>query len=313
MRNWLLGAALLAVLLSLVTGLTQVNSGERGVVLRFGRVVDVAGPGLYIGWPWGIDRVERVAVDRVRRVTVGYNDRDSEDLGLSTLPGQLLTGDHNLVNIQVVLDYAIDDKEVELYVLYGDQADGLVARAAEAVLAEWSAGRSVDEVLLTGKVVLPRYLVAETQKRIAPYQLGVQIKLANVAHLFPPKEVKAAFDDVTRAQAEMETQRFEADQEADRLKHEALTEIFHLEKMASARAGEALTLAEAQARAFGKSVEMYHLLRKNNPNYLAMVWWQEMNRMFARIRETGRIELLDDKLAADGVDILQSPILPKKN
>jgi modulator of FtsH protease HflK len=313
MRYLLLIVAAVVVVFTVLTSFTQVNSGERGVVYRFGRVIRVAGPGLHVGLPWGIDRVERVAVDRVRRVTVGYSGSDSEDIGLATPPGQLLTGDHNLVNVQVVLDYQVDPSEVEQFVLYGDQADGLVARVAEAVLAEWSAARSVDVVLLTGKVALPGFLVEETQRRMAPYKLGVQIKTANVTHLFPPKEVKAAFDDVTRAQAEIETLRYEADQEADRLVRDALTEKFHLEQMAAARAGEITALAEAQAKGFLNSLEVYRLLRQSIPNYLATLWWDEMSRLYARMRETGRIDLLDQWLATDGFDILQMPLIPKKN
>jgi membrane protease subunit HflK len=312
MRYFVLGAVALAVLVTLWTSVTQVNSGERGVVLRFGRIIDVTGPGLYIGLPWGIDRVERVAVDRVRRVTVGYSESESEDVGLATPFGQLLTGDHNLVNVKVDLDYEVNDKEVEQFVLYGDRADGLVARAAEAVLAEWTAGRTVDEVLLTGKVTLPGYLVAETQKRIAPYKLGVQIKIANV-HLSVPKEVKAAFNDVNRAQTETEKLKSEAGQEADSLTSEAESYKYDLEKMATSRAGATLDLAEKQATGFAKSLEIYHLLRKENPNYLATLWWDEMSRLYARMRETGRIELLDQWLAADGFDILQMPLMQKKN
>jgi membrane protease subunit HflK len=310
MRYVLLSVLAVVLLVTLWTSVTQVNSGERGVVRRFGKVIEVAGPGLYIGLPWGIDRVERVAVNRQRRVTIGYSDRDNEEL--STPAGQLLTGDHNLVNIQVVIDYEVNDTEVEQFVLYGDKADGLVARAAEAVLAEWIASRGVDEVFLTGKVLLPTYLVRETSQRIAPYQLGVQIKVANVAHLFPPREVKAAFDDVTRAQSEIQTLLFEADQEADRLRREANMENHYLKQQAKARAGQTVDLAVAQSKGFKNSLSLYHALSKENANYLTMVWWNEMNRMYAKIRETGRIDLLDHLLAPGGLDIWQMPLSPKK-
>src|SRR5262249_41668518 len=81
-----------------------------------------------------------------------------------TPPGQLLTGDHNLVNVRVVVNYTIDADRVEDFVvqLDGDggaeRVDALVARAAEAEVAEWVAGRTVDDVLLRGKADLPRGL-----------------------------------------------------------------------------------------------------------------------------------------------------------
>src|SRR5262249_39543919 len=67
---YLLGALFLA---SLLTGVTEIRPGERAVIRRFGRVLDdKPGPGLYIGLPWGLDQVDRVQVDLVRRVEVGY-------------------------------------------------------------------------------------------------------------------------------------------------------------------------------------------------------------------------------------------------
>src|SRR5207249_2127753 len=65
---------LIAVLCAyLLTGVAQVRPGERAVVRRFGRVViPHPAPGLWVGLPWGMDRVDRVPVNFVRRLTVGY-------------------------------------------------------------------------------------------------------------------------------------------------------------------------------------------------------------------------------------------------
>jgi membrane protease subunit HflK len=126
MKRWFVLVLLLLVLaVTAWTCLAQVEPGERGVVMRFGRVVNTVGPGLYVGLPWGIDRVERVAVDRVRRITLGFTDSESDDFGPTVPPGQLLTGDHNLVNVQLVLEYAVNDEEAARFVLYGDQADSM--------------------------------------------------------------------------------------------------------------------------------------------------------------------------------------------
>jgi modulator of FtsH protease HflK len=293
---------------------TQVDPGERGVVLRLGRVVTTVEPGLYVGLPWGIDRVERVAVDRVRRVLLGFTSSDSDDLGLAIPPGQLLTGDHNLVDVQVVVEYAVKDSDMEVqqFVLYGDQADGLVGRVAETVLAEWVAGRGVDDVLLRGKEILPRWLVARTQERIAPYALGVRIQLASVNHLYPPRQVKDAFEAVTRAQTEIQTQEFVARQEADARWSEALAYKFRLEQLAAVYATGVKNVARAEADAFGKRLEALATARKENPDYLAALWWDEVTKLYTAMRAAGRLDLLDNRLSADGLDILQSPLPQKK-
>jgi modulator of FtsH protease HflK len=311
-RYVVLTLLLVGVAITAWTCLTQVEPGERGVVLRLGRVTGTVGPGLHVGLPWGIDRVERVAVDRVRRVSLGFTSSDSDEMGIAIPPGQLLTGDHNLVNVELVVEYAVNDEEVERFVLYGNQADGLVSRVAETVVAEWVAGRGVDDVLLRGKEVLPRWLAAETQRRIEPYKLGVRIQLASVNHLYPPVQVKDAFEMVTRAQTEIQTREFEATQEADGRLSEAQAYKFRLEKLAAVYAGGVKNVAQAEADAFRKRLAALAIIRKENPNYLAALWWDEMTRIYAAMRLSGRLDLLDNRLAVDGIDILQSPLAPKK-
>src|SRR5687768_5211341 len=100
----------LALVAYLLTGLVQVGPEERAVVRRFGAVVARPGPGLWVGLPWGIDRVERVPVRTVRQIQVGYNPEAWSDVA-GTPTGQWLTGDQNLVNIQLVLDYAIGETD----------------------------------------------------------------------------------------------------------------------------------------------------------------------------------------------------------
>ena len=292
------------------TGLVQVRPGERAVIRRFGRVVATPGPGLWVGLPWGIDRVDRVPVDRLRRVTVGYQP-DEEDGPISS-PGQLLTGDHNLINVRVAVHYSVNEQHVVDFVEQSDRVDDLVARAAEAVLAEWVAGRPIDEVLVAGKVVIPQVVVQATQERVEPYRVGLQIADADVVYLFPPDEVKNAFDEVTRAQTSIRTREHEARQEAARLLRDAETEKFRLERQAEAYVDEKLRLAQAEAERFDKRREQYHRLRAGNPDFLKAIWWDEIGKLLTRLRENGGLDLLDHRLGADGLDITVMPPMPKK-
>jgi membrane protease subunit HflK len=188
---WLLGLLVIAYLL---TSVAQVGLNERAVVRRFGAVVARPGPGLYVGLPWPFERIDRVPVGYPHKVAVGFAPGDEGRLAA----GQLLTGDQNLINVQAVLAYTVreDDDALEAFVLHRGQIDGLVARAAEAALAEWVAGHPIDEVLLTGKAALRGWLVKRTQERLEPYRLGVAVTAAEVVYLAPPDEVKPEFEHV---------------------------------------------------------------------------------------------------------------------
>jgi membrane protease subunit HflK len=307
--RYLLYIAVLVLLASLLTGVTQVQLGERAVVYRFGRVLeDKPRPGLWIGLPWGMDRVERVPVDLVQRVTVGYNPNEEEKDGIIPA-GQFLTGDHNLVNIQVMIDFSVEEDEVARYVVQKDRVDGLVARAAESALAEWAASRSVDEILLNGKAVLPRVLIEQTQGRIADYELGVRLQDASVALILPPEQVRKAFEEVNQAQTMIQTSRFKAEQERSEGLGKAETERDRILKEAEAFVQEQRNLAQTDAENFLKRVREYRRFKNKNPDYLHDIWFQEIKKIFARLQERGgRVEPLDRFLGRDGVDIIRVPI-----
>jgi membrane protease subunit HflK len=301
---------LLAVAAYAAMGLSQVQPGERGLVRRFGKFVERVGPGLRIGWPPPIERVDRVALDRVRRLTVGYQpDRDEE---IEAPAGQLLTGDHNLINVQVLIDYTLTEDALERYVLQADRVELFLTRAAESVLMEYAAANSVDEVLLRGKLEMPRLLQTILQARMEEYGLGISVLGSSVSYLYPPSEVKLAFDEVNRAQTAIRTREHEATQEADNRRKRAESERNRIESFARAYAVEQNLLARADAARFTQRLAQYLLLSKDNPAFLAGLWWDEMGGILTRLKQTGRIDLLDHRLGPDGLDITIAPPLPGK-
>src|SRR5688572_97737 len=176
MRRILLPLLALFLLWTASSAVTLVRPGERAVVRRFGRMLEHRPePGMFIGLPWGLDRVDRVPVGQVRRVVVGQPELGFDDDSRGAPPGQLLTGNHNLVNVQAEVFYTVVEAEVGKFALQADRANTLVERLAEAALAEWVAGRTVDDVLRTGKTLLPGAIVRQVQARIDAYDLGVRI------------------------------------------------------------------------------------------------------------------------------------------
>lgn len=304
MRRVLLAIAVLLLLGYLATGVAQVRPGERAVVRRFGRVVSQPSPGLWIGLPWGMDRVDRVPVNFVRRQLVGFQP-DADDA--SFMPaGQMLTGDQNLVNIQVAVDYSVADGDaVVSYVLSRDRVEPAVARATEAALHEWIAAHTVDEVLLTGKVALRGWLPERLQERIAPYGLGIRIQSTSVVLLTAPDDVKPDFEMVMIAQSRINTQMNEARQEADRLERAAEGDAGAKRQQAEAYAEGQRRQAQAEAAAFSTRLEQYQRLSKTNPDVLGAIWWAEMGKLLTTMKNNGQVDLLDDRIGADGLDVTQ--------
>jgi membrane protease subunit HflK len=309
MRTLLILLLVLALVGYALTGVVEVRPGEQAVVRRFGRVLaEKPGPGLWVGLPWGMDRVDRVAVDRVQSVTVGYSGDDTQALPA----GQLLSGDQNLVDVQAVIYYKVRPTALEDYVVHQDRVPELIARAAEAVMGQWVAGRTVDDVLLNGKDALRPALVRGTQERLEPCGVGVDITGAQVQVIAPPADVKAAFDDVARAQTQIDTKRNQAEQEADARVRAAHSEAFRVRESARAYVTAQKLLAQRDAERFTRRLEQYRLGLAFNPDYLRQIWEEERGKVFAKLKENGQLGLLDHHLGADGLDLTIAPPLPKK-
>jgi membrane protease subunit HflK len=292
---------LLVAVAYLATGIYQVGPDERAVVRRFGRVVARPGPGLGIGLPWGVDRVDRVPVRTVRQVRVGY---EPEQAAPGTNPvGQMLTGDQNLVNVQLVVDYAIGETDADLdnYVLHREQVETALARETEAAVAEWAAGRTIDQALRTGSAVLPPWVMDRLADRLPDLKLGVRVQRASVALLAAPDEVRAAFEAVDQAQTTMGTRRTQALQERDQRLSLAAATKYRLEQEAAQYRDAQLKQAGADADAFRNELAAFRSVQRTNPAALTFVWWHEMNLTLDELKTREReAQLIDHFLLNNG-------------
>jgi len=282
------------------TGVYQVGPDERAVVRRFGKVVARPGPGLGFALPWGIDRIDRVPVRAVRQVRVGYNPDALESA--STPQGQMLTGDQNLVNVQLVIDYAVGESDTDLdnYVMHRDQADAVLARAAEAAAAEWAAGHTIDQVLRTGSGTLPAWVMDRLAERLPELRLGVRVQRASVALLAAPDEVKAAFEAVDQAQTAIRTRETQALQERDQRLSQAAALKYRLEQEAGQFRDEQLKQAAAEADAFRTELAAFRRVAQTNPDALRFLWWAETHETLDAIKTAGGETRLIDHFLTNG-------------
>ena len=288
-----------------LTGVAQVGPDERAVVRRFGEVVARPGPGLRVGFPYGIDRIDRVPVRVVRQLIVGYNPAESSDApGLPA--GQLLTGDQNLVNLKLVVEYAVDDRDgaLENYVVNRDRVDAVLYRETESLAADWIGSRTVDRVL-GGRTVLTQWIASRLPARLERQNLGIVLQRFSVEYLAAPEEVRDAFEAVNQAQTNIRTRKNQAEQEAEKQLNEANTFQYRLQNEAAAYRNETETSARTEVGAFEARRLQATRLRTTNPDFLAAIWREEIGLLFAELKSRSRIELLDDFLGPDGLELNQ--------
>jgi modulator of FtsH protease HflK len=212
----------------------------------------------------------------------------------------------------VAIDFTVNDRQVADYVMYQDRAEGIIARVVETTLSDWVAAHHIDDILIFAKARLPGFMVDRLQERLEPYRLGVDIQGASVSYLRPPEEVQGAFDEVTRAQAAIQAREHDARQQAERDVRRAEAEGDRIEKMTLAYVQEQRTMARADAEAFDRRLAQYQKFGKENPGYLNALWWQELGKLFTKLKETGQIDLLDHHLNRDGLDLTTFLSSPEK-
>jgi len=199
-RAFWLALVLIALLAGyLGSGFYVVEADERAVVRRFGAVVAQVGPGMHYRLPWPVDQVNVVKTTSVMKVGVGFALSAGDPQAPSM---ELLTGDTNILNAALVLQYIIRDPAEFLFDI--DDAQGFVEAAAEGVLTETVLGMPIDEVLTRGRVAVQEQVKARIQEILDRRRSGISIISASIMTLTLDRSVAKAFQDVADAMADRE-------------------------------------------------------------------------------------------------------------
>jgi len=185
------------VLLALAAmGVYSVGPGEVGVVRTLGRETSRTGPGLHISIPF-VQKVRVENVEQIRRIEVGMRgDQRVED------EAQMLTGDANIVEARMIIQYRVSDPSKYLFRLR--DPDETLRAAAEVALRGTVGRTQIDEILTTGREQVQTETRSQLQELIDHYESGLAITEVQLQAMDAPGEVKDAFHDVVRAREEKE-------------------------------------------------------------------------------------------------------------
>ena len=169
------------------------------MVRRFGEKVRVVSPGLNYHIPFPVESVDRPKVTQVKRIEIGFRSDPRAKGQYISVPNEaiMLTGDENILEVDVIVQYQIKDGADYLFNVKDVRSS--VKKAAEAVLRAVVGSHGIDEVLTTGKFVIQQQIQEDLQKLMDLYKNGISIVQVQLQDVDPPKEVIAAFKDVASA------------------------------------------------------------------------------------------------------------------
>jgi Cu+-exporting ATPase len=206
------GVALAAAGVWVASGFVALGPGEVGVVTRLGRYAGMLGPGPHLRWPPPLERVERVAVDLIRRAELGlWIDREAGMSRIGTpvrdeAASVMMTGDERFVQLSAVAQYRVrsDPDSVRRFVFESVDPERSVGVLLEAAIRTVASRSQQDAWLGAARVGLEASVRKSLQKLANQAGLGVEIAAVTFQETGPPLAVLAAFRDVSRAENERE-------------------------------------------------------------------------------------------------------------
>jgi Cu+-exporting ATPase len=264
----------LAVFLLLVvfgwglSGLNAIAADEVAVVRRFGRPMpDNLDPGLHWRWPWPIETVTRLQPGRIHTVEIGFrtlpgsagapsagdwSSLHAKD-GIQRVPEEavMITGDGNLIELQGTVRYTIADARA--YLFETAEPDSILRSAAESVLRETVAGETFAKLLTSDRGRFQEYALRRLRSRCREYGadgMGIRLEGLDLHDLHPPRDVVAAYHNVTKAMEKRDQEVNKAEEQVLRDEREERAKGLRMVREAEAERLSAILFAQADVAAF---------------------------------------------------------------
>ena len=173
--------AAIIIVVYFLSGVYIVNDGERGVVLQFGKFVNITGPGPH--WvPRLIQKYEIVDVSKIRSVQQ---------------KAVMLTEDENIVSVNFAIQY--DIKDASNFIFNLRDPDETLRASGESAIREVLGKNKMDFVITEGREAIAASTKDLLQIVLDDYESGINVQTVNILEAQPPEQVQDAFADAIRA------------------------------------------------------------------------------------------------------------------
>lgn len=244
------------------TGIYVVKGNEQALIRWFGKArPQLAGSGLRYALPWPMCRVNRVNLNETRTITIGLGDADEVDdsdflkAPASSRQSEYLTGDKNILHLQISVQFRIED--ARRFLLEQENPERHLRFLTQSLVADAISRSGVDYVHPLGLTALRQLLTQEIRAACNLQNLGVYIEDVTLADVRPPVSVKQAFLDVSNARAEKERLLSEAQTNSERLVAQASAQASQLQDRAETHQAQQLSLASADASRFNALIDQF--------------------------------------------------------
>jgi len=247
------GVVVVLVGMGVMSSFYKVKPGEHAIVLTLGNHnnIPVTEEGLKFNWPFGIDRVTKVNVAKLRTAEFGFDETSARSRTISQrATAQIVTGDLNIADVQWSTQYRV--KKAFEYLFRVRSAVETFRDMNEAVMREAVGDRTINEVFTVGRTEIQLEVKEKLQDLADQYELGISITQVILKDVNPPESVRQSWNDVDKAKQERASMINKAKAEKDKVIPKAGGEAQRTIEDARGYAIERVNIAQGDADLFKK-------------------------------------------------------------
>ena len=227
------------------SGVYQVDEQERGVVFRFGKLMDQeVTPGLHWNPPL-IDQVQLVNVTQVQ----SHSHQAS-----------MLTKDENIVDISLTVQWVI--ASAADYLINVRDPKKSLDQATESALRHVAGSSTMNQVITDGREAIAIEVQERLRTYLKSYGTGIDITKVNIDRSAPPVQVQDAFNDVQKAKEDQQKFINQATAYSQQVVPEARGKAQRQLEEAQAYRDRVIARSEGEAERFEKLLNEYSLAKQ---------------------------------------------------
>lgn len=302
----------LAVFTWLITGVTTLHGGQRGIYERFGMPAAVFGPGIHAHLPWPMGRVRSVETDAVHRLAIAFNPTGAavapepeEMVGAEDPPpasanrlwsgGPVEEGSYLIasrdsgqqsfqlvdVDMNVVYRIGTSDQAARNALYSVAEADNLIQAIAGQLLVHHFATTTLTDVLGQSREKFAADFRAALQSQLNAMNSGIDAIAVLVEAIHPPPGAAAAYHSVQAAEILAQTRVASSRGDAARAVKSAQTTALRDKNQATSTAADLLAAAQVDAAFFKSDVQA----QRNGGGYALVFerWLDQIARGVRRV------------------------------
>lgn len=187
------------------TSFYVVDETEQAVITRLGKYTTTTGPGLHWKLPFGLEKNYNVPVKIVQMEQFGFKTvkagRNNEYKNNISSESTMLTGDLNIVNVEWIIQYKIENPKQWLFGVY--EKDNTIRDISRSVINTLVGDRAILDVMGKERSTIEELGLEMMNENFNQLGLGINVTAVKLQNIVPPEGVQEAYEDVNKATQDM--------------------------------------------------------------------------------------------------------------